>query len=679
MPKKGPSASRSIVARVRKLRAEIDRHNRAYHVLDAPTIPDVEYDRLMEELRSLEAEYPFLITPDSPTQRVGAAPVDYLESVEHGVPMLSLDNAFDEQAVRAFDERARSRLADAGVEAGDIEYSAEPKMDGAAISIRYEAGMLVRAATRGDGRKGEDVTHNARTIRSLPLKLHGRAVPRILEVRGEVYMPRAGFEEFNRQAEERGEKTFVNPRNAAAGALRQLDPRVTRSRPLDLFIYGVGESSGWDIPVTHAESLAALRDLGFRTSPMSEVVVGFPGCLAYYSNILAKRQELPYDIDGVVYKVNRLDWQAELGAVTRAPRWALAHKFPAEEELTEVEAIEFQVGRTGALTPVARLKPVFVGGVTVSNATLHNIDDLHRKDVRVGDTVIVRRAGDVIPEVVSVVTERRPKGADKIGLPETCPECGSPVARPEGEAVARCTGGWVTCHAQRREALRHFTSRQAMDIEGFGIELIQQLVEKDMVRTPADLYRLSDDDFQGLERMGEKSAAKLIAALEASKSTTFARFLFALGIREVGEATAGNLARAFVSVDDLIAATEEDLQEIPDIGPIVAGHIHEFFRQPENVAIVRALLDEGINWPAPAATQTENLPLAGKRVVITGTLEGMTRSEAKERLEALGAKVTSSVSRSTDIVVAGENPGSKVDKARELGVVVADMDELLNC
>lgn len=670
--KEDSAAPASVIARVNQLRAEIDQHNRAYFVFDAPTIPDAEYDRLMVELRRLEAEYPALITAESPTQRVGAAPVDYLESVAHGVPMLSLDNAFDDEAVRAFDDRARSRLADAGIEAHEIEYSAEPKMDGAAISIRYEAGTLVRAATRGDGHRGEDVTHNVRTIQSIPLTLGERPVPHILEVRGEVYMPKSGFQEFNRRAEEKGEKTFVNPRNAASGALRQLDPRITRRRPLDIFIYGVGESSGWDGPETHSETLAMLRDLGFRTSPMAEVVVGFQGCLAYYSNILAKRQELPYDIDGVVYKVNRLDWQASLGAVSRAPRWALAHKFPAEEELTVVEAVEFQVGRTGALTPVARLKPVFVGGVTVSNATLHNIDDLHRKDVRVGDTVIVRRAGDVIPEVVSVVSAKRPKGARVVKLPKKCPECGSPVVHADDEAVARCSGGWVTCRAQRREVLRHFASRQAMDIEGFGVELIQQLVDTNKVRTSADLYHLTEGDLQELERMGEKSAAKLVAALEASKNTTFARFLFGLGIREVGEATASNLARAFASIEELMEASEEDLEAVPDIGPVVAGHIREYFGQPENVSMIRELLAQGITWPVSAPIGGNNQPLAGKRVVITGTLEGMTRSEAKARLESLGAKVTSAVSRSTDFVVAGENPGSKVEKAREMGVKIVD-------
>ena len=663
--------------RVDDLRRQIEAHNYAYHVLDAPTVPDAEYDRLMLELQELEARYPDLVTPESPTQRVGAAPVSGLDTVAHTVPMLSLENAFDDDGVEAFDARVRSRLAAADIEVDQVEYSAEPKLDGAAVSILYEDGILVRAATRGDGRVGEDVTHNVRTIASVPLRLRGSSPPKQLEVRGEVFMPREGFEQYNRKAAEKGEKTFVNPRNAAAGALRQLDPRIASQRPLDLYIYGVGQVSGWIEPHTHREALDALADLGIQTSPQSDLVVGFLGCLAYYSNILSLRQQLPYDIDGVVYKVNRLDWQATLGTISRAPRWALAHKFPAQEEMTVVEGIEFQVGRTGALTPVARLKPVFVGGVTVSNATLHNIDELHRKDVRIGDTVIVRRAGDVIPEVVSVVVDRRPKRTRVVKLPEICPVCGSDVVRNEGEAVARCSGGLAVCAAQRKEAIRHFASREAMDIDGLGAEIVQQLVDHDRIHTMADLYRLTVEDLLDLERMGEKSARKLVDALNRSKDTTFTRFIYALGIRDVGEATARNLSRAFMNMDELMAASDEELQAIPDIGPIVAGRIRTFFSNAQNVRVVKDLLERGITWPVESRPEVSDSLLAGKRVVITGTLTSMTRSEAKERVETMGGKVTSSVSKATDFVIVGENPGSKLRKAEELGIPTLSMDALL--
>jgi DNA ligase (NAD+) len=553
---------------------------------------------------------------------------------------------------------------------------AEPKLDGAAVSFLYEHGTLKLAATRGDGTTGEDVTHNVRTIQAVPLRLRGPKVPATLEVRGEVYMPRAGFEKFNRQAAERGEKTFVNPRNAAAGSLRQLDPKLAAARPLDVFFYGVGEVRGWTMPATHADVLMSLRGFGLKTSPDWELVAGIQGCLAYYSNIGRKRANLPYDIDGVVYKVNELSWQGALGFVSRAPRWAIAHKFPAQEELTEVVGIEFQVGRTGAVTPVARLKPTFVGGVTVSNATLHNFDELGRKDVRVGDTVIIRRAGDVIPEVVQVVTARRPEGAVPVAVPSKCPVCGSQVVRVEGEAIARCSGG-LFCPAQRKETIRHFASRAAMDIEGLGEKLIDQLVDAGVVSDPADIYALTLDKLVELERMGEKSAKNLLDALEKSKKTTFARFLYALGIRDVGEATAHALATEVRSLEALMNADEERLQEVPDIGPVVAGHVRAFFGQAHNREIIRRLLEHGIQWPRPHVAAPVDSRVAGKQVVLTGTLTSMSRDEAKAKLRALGAKVAGSVSKKTDIVIAGENPGSKLDKAVSLGVTVWEEAELL--
>ena len=676
MARRNAKPPQSVLDRVSVLRAEIEDHNYAYYVLDRPTVPDAEYDRLMVELSALEESFPQLVVPESPTQRVGTAPVSRLVEIEHLLPMLSLDNAFDEAAVEAFDRRVRERLELNSDGSAPVRYAVELKLDGAAVSIVYRNGVLERAATRGDGRSGEDVTHNIRTIDALPLRLRGDTLPDLLEVRGEVIMPRAEFEAFNEQAEKRGEKPFVNPRNAASGALRQLDPRTADERPLGIYLYGVGKVEGWTVPASHSETLAALFEFGLPTSPHHECVEGYLGCLAYYANIQSRRQDLPYDIDGVVYKVDRFEWQEKLGAASRAPRWALAHKFPAQEEMTAVEAIEFQVGRTGAVTPVARLAPVFVGGVTVSNATLHNIDELSRKDVRVGDTVVVRRAGDVIPEVVEVIASRRPESTQAVSLPAACPVCGSPIERIEGEAVARCSGGPIVCKAQRKEAIRHFASRRALDIEGLGSELIQQLVETNLVTRFADLFDLSVEQFSGLERMGEKSATNIVASLEASKSTTFARFIFALGIREVGEATAANLAQSFKTLDALITATDEELQAVPDIGPVVAKRILEYFADPQNSANVAALLAAGIKWALPPDSSSEELPLAGKRVVITGTLPGLSRSEAKEKIEALGAKVTSSVSRSTDLVIAGENPGSKLAKARELGIQISEFSEL---
>jgi DNA ligase (NAD+) len=664
-------APQHVVSRVNSLREEINTHNYRYYVLDAPTIPDSEYDRLLRELAELESQYPELVVPDSPTQRVGAEPAAGFSEVRHGTPMLSLENAFTEDEVTAFDRRVRDRLS---IET-EIAYSAEPKLDGVAVSIRYVDGVLVRAATRGDGMTGEDVTHNVRTIPSVPLRLTGKSFPSSLEVRGEVYMPRAGLAALNERARIASEKTFVNPRNAAAGSLRQLDPRVTAGRPLAIFVYGIGEMAGAALPKTHSATLRQLREWGMRINDLTSVVEGAQGCLAYYRKIQQLRPSLPYDIDGVVYKVDDLRLQERLGYVARAPRWAVAHKFPAEEEVTVVEAVDFQVGRTGALTPVARLRPVFVGGVTVSNATLHNLDELHRKDVRVGDSVIVRRAGDVIPEIVSVILDRRPGSASSVEMPARCPVCGSDVMRPEGEAVARCTGG-LFCPAQRKEALRHFASRRAMDIVGLGEKVIDQLVDRELVRNPADLFRLESADIEALDRMGPKSAEKLIDAIARSRRTTLARFLLALGIREVGESTAQALAEHFGGIDALEKASEEELMRVPDIGPVVAAEVHAFFQQSHNRDVIRQMFERGVRLEAPRERVTAGR-LAGKTFVITGTLASMTREEAKERIKALAGKVAESLSRNTDYLVCGSDPGSKLKRAGELGVTVIDETEFL--
>jgi DNA ligase (NAD+) len=652
-------------ARIAELRAQIEHHNRLYYVLDEPAIPDSEYDRLMLELRALEAEYPDLITPDSPTQRVSGQPVSAFGAVTHQVAMLSLDNAFTEEEVRDFDRRARERL---GVE-GEIDYMAEPKFDGLAVSLIYRDRRLERAATRGDGRTGEDVTANVRSIRSVALTLHADA-PSLLEARGEVFMPLAGFERMNREARERGEKVFVNPRNAAAGSLRQLDPRITASRPLDLYFYAVGRVEGAGLPGRESELLAALRHWGLRTDPQTRKVKGVAGCLEYYREIGARRRSLPYQIDGVVYKVDGRADQERLGTLSRAPRWAIAHKFPADEASTIMRDVEFQVGRTGALTPVARLEPVFVGGVTVSNATLHNMDEVQRKDVMIGDTVVIRRAGDVIPEVLRVVSEQRPPNAKPVRLPERCPVCGSAILRAPGEAIARCTGGF-TCRAQRQEALRHFASRRALDIDGLGEKIVEQLVERDLVRSPADLYELRVEVLEGLERMAEKSAQKLAAAIERSKETTLPRFLFALGIRDVGEATALALAQYFGTLERLAAASAAEIEQVPDVGPVVASHVAAFFASEEHRAVIARLRRDGVHWPQMAAASA-TLPLAGATVVITGTLASMSREEATERLIGLGAKVSGSVSKKTTYLVAGADPGSKLRKAESAGVTVLD-------
>ncbi len=661
----------TVADRLRELRAQIEHHNYRYYVCDDPDVSDANYDRLMVELRALEATHPGLITPDSPTQRIGGRPSREFGEVVHSVPMLSLDNAFTDDDIHAFDRRIRERL-----DVAEVQYCAEPKIDGLAISLRYEDGRLVQAATRGDGTTGEDVTANVRVIRSVPLRLRGAAPP-VLEVRGEVFMTRLAFGELNRRQSEKGEKTFANPRNAAAGSLRQLDPAITAARALDVFLYGIGSVSGWEIPDRHSGVLAALRQHGLRTCPQISVVIGVSGCLRYHERIAALRDSLGYDIDGVVYKVDRFDWQRDLGFVARAPRWAIAHKFPAQEENTTVRDVEFQVGRTGALTPVARLKPVFVGGVTVSNVTLHNIDELQRKDVRIGDTVVVRRAGDVIPELVRVVTDRRPTGTRTVLLPSECPVCGSHVARTEGEAVARCTGGLV-CSAQRREALRHFASRRAMDIEGLGDKLIEQLVDAGRVHTPADLYTLTLEELAELDRMGPKSARNLVDALERSKVTTLPRFLFALGIRDVGEATALALAENFGAIAPLVTASADEIQQVRDVGPVVATHVVDFFAEPRNRAVVDSLIAAGLHWPvAKAKSAPQNGPLIGQVVVITGTLTTMSRDEARAAARAAGATVTDSISKKTTLLVVGAEAGSKLRKAEELGVRTASEQEFI--
>lgn len=659
-----------IQAQLENLRQQLRYHNHLYYVLDDPQIPDVEYDRLFRELQALETAHPELITPDSPTQRVGAAPLTEFGEIKHAIPMLSLGNVFSDEELLAFDKRIHDRLkSDA-----ETEFVAEPKLDGLAISILYENGVFTRAATRGDGETGEDVTHNVRTIASVPLRLLGEGYPTVLEVRGEIYMPKAGFEAFNAKMRALGEKTFVNPRNAAAGSLRQLDPRLTAQRPLDIFCYAVGQVEGGTVPDTHYAILQQFRAWGLRVCPDIRIVQGAQGCLDYFREIGARRNSLPYDIDGVVYKVNSIATQQELGFISRAPRWAIAHKFPAQEEITELEGVDFQVGRTGALTPVARLKPVFVGGVTVSNATLHNMDEIERKDVRIGDFVIVRRAGDVIPEVASMILERRPAGAAPIVMPTHCPVCGSEVQRPEGEAVARCSGG-LYCPAQVKEAIKHFASRKALNIDGLGDKMVEQLFDAGLIRHVDDLYSLDIEAVAALERMGKKSAENLIAALESSKSTTLERFIYALGIRNAGEGTAKGLARYFGSLEAIQAANEETLKLVPDIGVIVAANVAQFFAEAHNRDTIQHLRDLGVHWPNYEAKPAEALPLAGKTYVITGTLS-RAREDIKADLEALGAKVSGSVSKKTTALIAGENAGSKLTKAQELGVEILGEDTL---
>lgn len=650
---------------IEQLREEIREHNYRYYVLNEPEIPDAEYDRLLRELQKLEEKYPETVTPDSPTQRVGAPPEEGFAEVRHRVPMLSLSNAFSEEEVRKFDERVRKRL---GVDS--VDYAFEPKMDGVAVSLLYRDGVLVRGATRGDGETGEDITANLRTVQAIPLRLRGEHEGE-LEVRGEVYMPREGFLEYNEKARKQGEKPLINPRNAAAGSLRQLDPQVTARRPLAFFCYGAGHTDYPGMPDRHIEVLEKLRDWGLPTNPENDRVTGVDRCIELFGKLGRKRSDLPYDIDGAVYKVDRHDQQEKLGFVSRAPRWAIAHKYPAEEELTRVRDIEVQVGRTGAATPVARLEPVFVGGVTVTNATLHNEDEVRRKDVRVGDHVYVRRAGDVIPEVIKVVKSKRPKSARPWKMPSECPVCGSKIVREAEEAVSRCTGGLV-CEAQRRESLKHFASRRAMDIDGLGDKLVEQLMDRGLVRSVADVYRLEKEQLIGLERMGEKSAENLLTAIDRSRRRPLPRFLFALGIREVGEATARALAAHFGTLKNLMEASEAELLEVPDVGPVVASHIRRFFEEEHNREVIDELLAAGVTPEETEPVRAGASALAGRTFVLTGALESMTRDEAKERLTVLGAKVTSSVSGKTDYLVAGSEPGSKLDKAKELDVEVLD-------
>ncbi|EDM49313.1 NAD-dependent DNA ligase LigA [Marinobacter algicola] len=659
-------ASPDVISRAGELRDIITEHNYQYYVLDDPRVPDAEYDRLFRELQDLETQYPDIVTPDTPTRRVGGSVETTFEEVVHRIPMLSLDNAFSDEELRDFDRRVKDRLKTGD----DIEYVCEPKLDGLAVSLHYESGVLTRAATRGDGYTGEDITANIRTIPSVPLRLRGDKVPELVEVRGEVYMPREGFEALNRRLANKGEKTFVNPRNAAAGSLRQKKPTVTARRPLELCAYSVALEDESLLPATHWEGLQQVSAWGFRINPEMRRATGAEDCLQAYNELMGKRASLPYEIDGIVFKVNSLALQQQLGFVSRAPRWAIAQKFPAQEELTVIEDVEFQVGRTGAITPVARLKPVFVGGVTVSNATLHNMDEIRRLDARIGDTVFVRRAGDVIPQVVKVVAERRPANAREVELPDACPVCQSDIVQIEGEVVARCSGG-LFCPAQRKEAIRHYASRKALDIEGLGDKWIDILVDRELVNTVADLYLLKKADLTGLERMGEKSAGNLIDAIDRSRKPVLWKFLYALGIREVGEATAKGLASYFGTLESISEADEDALQSVPDVGPIVAGHIRSFFDQTHNQETIQALKDAGVQWQAEEITASQK-PLKGETWVLTGSLSGMTRDDAKSKLESLGAKVAGSVSGKTSCVVAGEAAGSKLTKAENLGVPVMD-------
>jgi DNA ligase (NAD+) len=660
--------------RLEQLIATINEYNYQYYVQDEPTVPDAQYDRLMQELQAIEAQHPDLLSPDSPSQRVGGQALTAFEQVEHEVPMLSLDNAFDEASVLAFEKRVKDRLK----RDISIQFSCEPKLDGLAVSLLYEEGKLVRGATRGDGRVGENISSNVRTIANVPLTLRGENYPRRLEVRGEVIMTRSGFLQLNERQLGKGKKAFVNPRNAAAGSLRQLDPKITAARPLMFYSYSLGlvENEKQPLASTHSGRLAQLREWGLPLSKELSVADGAGQCIAYYHEIAKVRDQLSYDIDGVVFKVDDIALQQELGFVARAPRWAIAQKFPAQEEMSKLIDVEFQVGRTGAITPVARLEPTFVGGVTVSNATLHNQDEIQRLGIKIGDTVIIRRAGDVIPKVVGVVTEQRPANATEIVFPVTCPVCDSAVEKLADEVVARCTGG-LYCPAQRKEAMKHFASRKALDIDGLGDKLIEQLVDLHKVKTPADFFSLDIAQLASMERMGEKSAVNLLQALEHSKRTTLAKFLYALGIREVGEATAANLAQHLCTLQEIKDASLEALQEVPDVGVIVAQHIHNFFREEHNLQVIEALLEAGVNWPKVEKRAQESLPLSGQIYVLTGTLTQMDRAQAKAKLQNLGAKVAGSVSAKTSCVVAGEKAGSKLLKAQELEVKIMTEAQML--
>ncbi|KJG25892.1 NAD-dependent DNA ligase LigA [Photobacterium angustum] len=656
------------------LRQQLDYHGHRYYVEDNPEIPDAEYDRMMQQLLKIEAEHPEWVTVDSPSQRVGGAALEGFTQVKHEIAMLSLDNAFNDDDLRAFQKRLQDRLRSGAT----LSYCCEPKLDGLAVSLMYENGVLVQAATRGDGATGENITHNVRTIRAIPLKLQGDDWPERLEVRGEVFMPKKGFEELNAKALKKGDKAFANPRNAAAGSLRQLDPKITATRPLSFYAYAVGVVEGRELADTQYERLCQLKAWGLPMCSEIRKVDSIEEVIAYHQSIGEKRQSLGYEIDGVVIKVDDVDTQQQLGFVARAPRWAIAYKFPAQEEMTTLNNVEFQVGRTGAITPVAKLEPVFVGGVTVSNATLHNADEVARLGVMIGDTVIIRRAGDVIPQIASVVESRRPENAQAIVFPTECPVCQSKVERIEGEAVARCTGG-LFCQAQRKEALKHFVSRKALDVDGCGEKVIEQLVDREMVTTPADLFKFSAGEVTVLERMGPKSAQKLVDALNVSKWTTLPRFIYSLGIREVGEATAANLANYFETLESISQATQEQLIEVPDVGGIVAAHIFNFFREEHNMLVVKELQEVGIHWPEIEKRDEDvELPLDGKVVVLTGSLSQLTRSDAKAALQKLGAKVTGSVSKKTDLLVAGEAAGSKLTKAQELGIEIWDEQKLVD-
>lgn len=653
------------------LSQSLNEHNIRYYVDDAPSITDSEYDRLMQQLKKLEAEYPQFVLADSPTQRVGGLALAKFEQITHLKPMLSLDNAFDEADFTAFHKRVSDKV-------GQVSFCCEPKLDGLAVSILYRNGVLERAATRGDGTVGEDITENVKTIKSIPLKLRGDNYPELVEVRGEAFMPKVAFEALNERARLKDEKQFVNPRNAAAGSLRQLDSKITASRALSFYAYALGvvEPTSHELAKTHYEQLQQLKSWGLPVSSEIKVCDELNQVFAYYQDILTRRSDLPFEIDGVVMKVNDIAQQQTLGFVAKSPRWAIAYKFPAQEEMTLLEGVDFQVGRTGAVTPVARLKPVFVGGVTVSNATLHNADEIERLGVMVGDTVIIRRAGDVIPQIVAIVPERRSEDAQAIVFPQHCPVCGSLVERLEGEAVARCSGG-LFCEAQRKEAIKHFASRKALDIDGMGDKIVEQLIDKELVQSPADLFKLNASMMTMLDRMGMKSATNLALAIEAAKTTTLPRFLYALGIREVGEATAANLAAHFGSLDALRIATIEQLIEVEDIGEVVAQHVAHFFAQPHNLEVIDALIAAGVNWPAIEAPSADKQPLKGQTWVLTGTLNQLNRNDAKAQLQVLGAKVAGSVSKNTDCLVAGEAAGSKLAKAQELGVKVIGEDELL--
>jgi DNA ligase (NAD+) len=658
--------------RIAFLREKIEEHNYRYYTLDDPAISDAEFDLLFRELQNLEEQFPELITADSPTQRVGAKALKEFAEVIHDAPMLSLNNVFDDTEFRAFDKRVHDRLKI--VE--DVEYVCEPKLDGVAISLHYDSGHLIRAATRGDGYTGEDVTQNVRTIGSVPLKLRGENYPAKLEIRGEIYMPKLAFEQFNKKALAESSRIFANPRNAAAGSLRQLDPKITATRPLAFCGYYARSITGEFIADSHYHTLLTLKNWGIPISPEIEKHMGIEACIQYRINMIEKRQTLPFDCDGIVFKVNSIALQQQLGFISRAPRWAIAYKFPAQEKTTTVEGIDFQVGRTGAITPVARLKPVAVGGVTVSNATLHNFDELTRKDIHIGDEVLVRRAGDVIPEVIKPILEKRPPHAKKVSLPHHCPVCGAEIIKPEGEAIARCTGG-LYCKAQLRETVLHFASRKALNIEGLGEKLVEQLIEHRLLKDIADLFRLNYEELITLPRYAEKSANNLLAAIEKSKSTTLPKFIYALGIRDVGEATAYSLSQHFTELNELMTATPDALQQIPDIGPIVAENISAFFQHKHNHELIEQLLQLHIHWPKIEKPLQKDLALHGKTVVITGTLKTMTREEAKEKLLKLGAKVTNSVSAKTTFLLAGADPGSKYDKAKELGIEILDEEQFL--